>query len=85
VAISNDGAIDTAFGTEVEVDDSWIANSDVHRSPVSGAVTIGNTPAEGDLVFFNLARKVGDCNDDLTGDARVLGIKIIYTRNSYGD
>ncbi len=85
VAISNDGAIDTSFGTEVDVDDSWIANGDLHVSPVSGDVTIGNTPVVNDLIFFNLARKVGNCNDDLTGDARVLGVKLIYTRNSYGD
>ena len=83
VALSNDDALDTAFGTEVTVTDTWLAQNDVHIGPESAALTIGGTPAEGDLVFFNVARKTA--SDNLTGDARLLGIMLTYTRNNYTD
>ena len=83
LALSDDDALDTAWGTEVTVTDTWLAQNDVHISAVSAAVTIGGTPAEGDLVMFNLARKTA--SDNLTGDARILGVVITYTRNSYTD
>ena len=83
VALSNDEALDSAWGTEVTVTDTWLAQNDVHISPESAAVTIGGTPAEGDMVLFNLARKTG--SDDLTGDARVLEVIITFTRDSWTD
>ena len=85
LARSNDDPLDTAYGTEVNVSDTLIATEDVHISPESGAVTVGGTPAEADLVLFALSRKTGDAGDTLTADARVLGVKITYTRNSYTD
>ena len=83
LALSNDEALDTAWGTEITVTDTWLAQNDVHISPESSALTIGGTPAEGDLVLFNLARKTA--SDNLTGDARVLEIIITFTRDSYTD
>ena len=83
VALSDDDAIDTAFGTEVTVTDTLIATNDVHISPESAALTIGGTPAEGDIVFFNLARKTAD--DTLSADAQLLEIVITFTRASYTD
>ena len=46
-------------------------------------MTIGDTPAEGDIVLFNLARKTG--SDNLTGDARILEIVVTFTRDSWTD
>lgn len=83
LALSNDEAIDTAWGTEVTVTDTWLAQNDVHISAESAAVTIGGTPAEGDFILFNLARKVA--SDNLTGDARILEVIITFTRASYTD
>ena len=83
VALSNDDALDTAFGTEVTVTDTWIAQNDVHISPESAALTIGGTPAAGDIVLFNIARKTA--SDNLTGDARLLEIILTFTRDSYTD
>ena len=83
LARSDDDAIDTAFGTEVTVTDTLITAGDVHVSPESSAVTIGGTPAEGDLVFFNVARKTAD--DTLTADAQLLAIELRFTRASYTD
>jgi len=78
----NDDALDTAFGTAVDVTDTLLATDDVHISPESAALTIGGTPAEGDIVMFDLSR---DIADTLSADAQVMGIKITYTRNSFTD
>src|SRR3990167_6105835 len=51
-ALSNDDAIDAALGTQVAVDDVVIAVGDLHVTPASGAITIGGTPALGDMVVF---------------------------------
>ena len=83
VALSNDEALDTAWGTEVTVTDTWLAQDDLHISPESAALTIGGTPAEGDMVLFNLAGKTG--SDNLTGDTRVLEVIVTFTRDSYTD
>ena len=83
LALSDDEALDTAWGSEVTVTDTWIAQNDVHISPESAAVTIGGIPAEGDIVLFNLARKTG--SDDLTGDARILELIVTFTRDSCND
>ncbi len=42
-------------------------------------------PAEGDIVFFRVFRDVSDANDDMTEDARLIGVKILYTNNGGKD
>lgn len=83
VALSNDDPLDTALGTEVTTTDTWIAQGDVHISPTSSAITIGGTPADGDMLYFEVARKVA--TDNLTGDARLLFVKVEYTIDAYSD
>ena len=83
LALSNDDALDTAWGPEVTVTDTWLAQNDIHISPESAALTIGGTPAEGDIVLFNLARKTA--SDNLTGDARTLEVVVTFTRDSWTD
>lgn len=75
-SISNDDAIDAALGTRVDVDDTVIAVGDLHVSAESGAVTIGGSPAAGHLVFCEPTRQVGDANDDMVEEAKLLGILI---------
>lgn len=82
-AYADDAAIDQAWGTEVTVTDTWLAQNDVHISPVSAAVTIAGSPAGGQPVMFNVARKTA--SDNLTGDARLIMIKLEYTVNAYSD
>ncbi len=84
LARGNSDPLDTAYGTETTtVALTLDAALDVMHSAVSGAHTIGGTPVEGDLVFFAISRKTG--GDTLTADARLLGVKLTYTRNSFGD
>jgi hypothetical protein len=81
-SFSNDDAIDAAYGSEVTVDDTFIANGDLHISAESAAITLAGSPAAGDLVVMCVSRKVA--SDDLAGDARLIGVRLIYTTNVYG-
>ena len=86
LAVSDNVTIDAVFGTAVVVtDDAQSAAEELYISAESGAVTVGGTPAESDLTFCHLFRDVSDGNDDMTEDARVLGIKLIYTTNANND
>ena len=85
VALSNDDAIDTAFGTAQTSTDTLITALDVHEGPESAAITIAGTPAVGDLTYFQVNRTVSDGSDTLGVDAKLIGIKLIYTIDSNVD
>ena len=85
VAVSSDDTLDEAMGTAVPntaLAASGTAN-DLMVNAVSGAVTIGGSPAAGDEVFFNIFRDVSA--DDQTADARLLGVKLFYTTDAAND
>ena len=86
VAVSDNGAIATAFGTAQTVTKahSGTAN-DLDVSGESSAITIAGTPAEGDDVFFQVYRDANAGGDTLTGDARLIGIQIFFTTNAAND
>lgn len=79
VAISDDDPLDAAFGSAVEVTDGFIAATDLHRSGESAAMTVAGSPAEGDLVVFQLYRKAADGSDTLDADLQLIGIRLFYT------
>ena len=83
VALSNDDALDTAWGTGQTSSDALIATNDVHIGPESSAITIGGTPAEGDLVFFQIRRV--PASDNLPNDAKLIGIRLYITTNAAND
>lgn len=85
LALSDDDAIDTAFGTVQTSTDTLIAALDVHVGPESAAITIAGTPAVGDLCWFQINRTVSDASDTLGVDAKLLGLKLIYTIDSTVD
>jgi hypothetical protein len=83
-ARSDDDALDAALGTAVNIVDQFIAADDLHVSPASAALTVGGTPALGDLIHFKLSR---DYDHDSGGggvamdvDAHVLGVLIQYQK-----
>src|SRR3990167_6801300 len=83
-AFTDDDAIDTTdLGTEVRVSDTWLAANDMHVTAESAAITVGNTPIDGDMVIGQVARSVA--NDNMTGDAELLGVKIFFTTNAATD
>lgn len=85
VALSNDDAIDTAFGTAQTSSDTLIAALDVHVGPESSAITIAGTPAVGDICYFQINRTVSDGSDTLGVDAKLIGIQLLYTIDSNVD
>ena len=86
VAVSDNDTIDVAYGTAIVVtDDALGAAEDLMVTATSSAVTIGGTPAAGDLCFFRIYRDVSDGNDDMTEDARLIGVKIFFTTDAAND
>ena len=79
-AIGDGDAMDTAFGDAGEVvSDILLANSgeDLQISESTPAITIGGTPALGDLIQIKISRNVSG-TDDMTEDARLFGAIIQY-------
>lgn len=85
LARGNDDALDTAFGTAVTVTDTLLAANDEHHTAETAAITIGGTPAENDRVIFQVYRDADAVGDTLAVDAKLLGVKILYTINAASD
>jgi hypothetical protein len=85
VAFSNDDPLDAAFGTAQLVTDTVLSTGDQHTGPTSSAITIGGTPAEGDLVCFQVYRDANNGSDTLAADAKLIGIRLFITTNAGTD
>lgn len=85
VAISDDDALDAAFGTAQTVTDGVTAAGDVMHSDETSAVTIGGTPAEGDMVVFQVYRDADNGSDTCAVDAKLIGVELFITRNAAND
>ncbi len=85
VALSDDDAINTAYGTEQTSTDTLITAADLHVGPTSSAITIAGSPAAADLTFFRIKRNVSDGSDTLGVDARLLGVVIFFTTDASDD
>ena len=74
-----------AFGTAVVVqDDSQGDATETLITAESGDVTITGAAAD-TLTYFQIYRDHDDGNDDMDGDARLLGIKLFFTTNAAND
>jgi hypothetical protein len=79
VAVSDDDAIDIAYGTAIVItDDNLGASNDQLVSAESAALTVAGTPVSDDMVYFQIFRDVSDAADDATQDARLIGIKLFF-------
>lgn len=85
VAISNDDPVDAAFGTAVTVTDSVTASGDLMESAETGAMTVGGSPAELDLVVFQVYRDADNGSDTLAADAKLIGLRLFITTNAADD
>jgi len=85
VALSNDDAGDVAFGTEQTSTDTGGTTNDRYIGPESAAITVGGTPAAGDIVQFQIKRNVADGSDNMAVDARLHGIRVFFTTNASTD
>ena len=81
VAIGDNGAIDTAPGTAIQVNDEGGTTNKLYRTATSSALTIAGTPAAGNMVYWRLRRVANDgTNDTLAVDAWLHYVEIMYTR-----
>ena len=69
----------------IDVADAQGAVEEVLVTAESGAVTIAGTVADDDICFFRIFRDVSDGNDDMNGDARLLGVKLFFTTDAGSD
>ena len=83
VAISDGDAIDVALGTPQVISDAVLTGENVtlHTTGATPALTVGGTPALGDLVHFKAARNVGG-SDNHGYNARLFGVLIQFTKGS---
>jgi len=61
--------------------DTLIAATDMHVSPESSAITIGDSPGDNEIVHFILRRNASNASDTLNADALLYGIQIFFTTN----
>ena len=86
VGTHDNETMDQVYGTATTVDDdAQGAVEELLVSAESGALTVGATPADDDLTHFRIFRDVSAGNDDMAGDARLIGIKLFYTTDARND
>jgi hypothetical protein len=85
VALTSGDDFATVYGTAVVVTDDQATGDKVYVTAESEAVTIGGTPADGDMCVFRVFRDVGDGADDLDIDAQLVGIKLFFTTDAVTD
>jgi hypothetical protein len=85
LARSDDDVIDTTWGTAVTVTDALTATGDLMISSATSAHTIGGTPAENDVVWCRAYRDADNGSDTFSADARLVGVKLLYTVNALTD
>lgn len=83
VATADNDTLDVAYGTAQTVSDTWIANNDQHTTSATSAITIAGSPAAGEYIDFRIFRDVSE--DDLGGDAWLLGVQISFGIDKYSD
>lgn len=85
ISYADSDVIDTAYGTEVEVDDTLTTLGDIMISPESAAVTLAGSPAGGEHIQLKFSHVGTAGNDTFTGVARMMSVRITYGTNKYSD
>lgn len=85
VAVSDNEAINQAYGAAVEVTDTGGTANQLYVSPETSALTVAGTPADGDTVFFRVYRKAADAADTLAIVSRLHGVDLFITTNAEND
>ena len=75
---ANSDALDSSWGTANAVDDTFISANDNHATGPTSAMTIGGTPALGDLIVLEFYRDAVSVSDTYTQDARLLNVTMQY-------
>ena len=83
--IGDNEALDTAFGSAVEVTDTGGTTANQYISPETSAVTIGSSPAAQQIVWFQVYRNAASGSDTLAVAARLLGVRVLYSTAANND
>ena len=84
LSLNDNEEIDAPYGTAVITqDDSQGDATELLISAKSGDIACSG--ADGDLLYFQVFRDVSDGNDDMAGDARLVGILFEYTSSASTD
>ena len=85
VALADDDSLNTAFGSDVGPTAKAMSGTanDLAVTAESGAITIAGSPSTDEYVFFEIFRDVSA--DDLTADAKLLGVKLFFTTDAAND
>lgn len=79
LALTDDEAADTAFGTGQTVDDTGGTTNDIYWTAETGALTIGSSPVTGDLLIFQVYRVGSNSGQDtLAIDAGLIGVWLYF-------
>ena len=83
-ALNDNEDINVAYGSAEVVDDSSQGSAtELLISPESGDIACSG--AADDLLFCQIFRDVSDANDDMAGDARLVGVRILFTTDKAND
>lgn len=80
VAVSDDDVLSPSLGAESQINDAVTAAGDLMISAYSAAFTVTGSPAAEDLVLFRVFRYADQAGDTLAGDARLIAVRIKFTR-----
>jgi hypothetical protein len=88
-AASDDDAIGSvSLSSPQQVADgasSGATADDLYVTAETPAITVGGSPAAGDLVFFRVSRVTGNASDVMAADARLMGVKLFITLSAVND
>lgn len=85
VAVGNDDAIPTAYGTAVSTVDTGGTTDDLYITSESSSITVGGSPGPEEMVFFRVYRDTANGGDNMGIDARLHGITLYVTTNADTD
>lgn len=85
-SFADNETLDAAFGTAQSVTDSALNDTTkLAVTSATSAITVGGTPAAGELVVLRLTRLGGDAADTLNRSVLIVGIQITYGINAYSE
>lgn len=84
-AFGNNDAMDGGFGAGAPVTDTGGTTNNLYITGRTGTITPAGTPAQNDLVKFQVVRTATDGADTLAVDAWLVGVRLFYTVNAGND
>jgi hypothetical protein len=79
-AYADSDPIDAAWGVAQTATDANNAQNDVNISTSTASITLAGGPAASELVQIRAYRDADNGSDDLAADARLIAIRITFTR-----